>query len=163
MRLLLILVLWAALAAPAAAKLDDTVLTFKQSALIKGDTLFKYDGRVGARYRFSGATRCMFGNGLLYLDTQDGTIVQETVILPLPNHPRERARLEKVVQMFLKETGLEKEDADQVYAAFEDGIQAGKSSKKDLGGFNPLKRKYEYNVYCNPALRSVLVQVALKQ
>jgi hypothetical protein len=105
----------------------------------------------------------MFGNGLLYLDTEDGTIVCETVVLPLPNHPRERLRLEKVVQMFLKETGVEKEDADQVYAAFEDGIQAGKSLKKDLGGLNPLKRKYEFNVYTNPALRSILIQVAIKQ
>ena len=157
------LALWLFLAAPAAARLDDTMLDFKRSPLIKGDTLFKFDGRIGARYRFSGATHCEFGNGLLFLDTEDGTIVQETVVLPLPNNPRDRVRIERVVMMFLKDCDLEKADLDTVYAAFQDGIQAGKSLKKDLGGINPLKRKYEMNVYTNPALRSILVEVALKR
>jgi hypothetical protein len=157
------LLAWLSLAAPAAAKLDDTILSFKTSPLIKGDTLFKFDGRIGARYRFSGATRCIVGNALMYLDTEDGTIVCETIVLPLPNNPRERVRIEDVCKLFLKETGLEKADTDQVWLAFVDGINAGKSLKQDLGGLNPLKRKYEFNVYTNPALRSILVQVALKQ
>lgn len=152
---------WLAAAPPAAAKLEEPITQFKTSALVKGDSMFKFDGRIGARYRFSGATHCIFGDGLLLLDTVDGVIVQETVVLPLPTTPRERQLMETIMKTYIDDTGLSQDDGKVVMAAFEDGIQAGKSQQKDLG--NPLWRKYQLNVYTNPSLRSILVMVGLKQ
>lgn len=151
----------AAPAPPAQARLEDPITAFKTSPLVKGDTLFKFDGRIGARYRFSGATHCSFGNGLLLVDTVDGVIVQETIVLPLPNNPRERQMMEAIMGLYIKDLGIEKADGDSVMAAFEEGIQAGKSQEKKLGGL--VLHKYELNVFTNPSLHSILVMVGLDQ
>jgi hypothetical protein len=149
------------LASPAQAKLDETILEFQRSPLIKGDRLFKFDGRIGARYRFSGATRCKFGNGLMFIDTEDGRIVQQTIVLPLPNTPRERQTIEAVAKLFLEDTGLAKEYTDVVWANFQEGIMAGKSQQKTLGPLNPLATHYDTNVYTNPSLHSIMIVVGL--
>lgn len=159
-RWLLALAVWGAIAPPAHAQLEESITDFKRSELIKGDTLFKFDGRVGARYHFSGATHCMFGNGLFFLDTVDGYVVQEEIVLPLPGTPRERALIESVMQLFLKDVGLGKDDNTKIWAAFEEGIQAGKTQEVPLGGFF---QKHQANVFSNPSLHSILVIVGLKQ
>src|SRR5690242_5846956 len=57
-----------ALPAPAEAKLGDSIERFSQSKLLQGDRLFRFEGRVGARYRFTGARHCAFGQGILAVD-----------------------------------------------------------------------------------------------
>ena len=53
------------MASPAEARLGESFLRFKTSALIQGETLFRYEGRIGARFKFGPAPRCQFGTGLL--------------------------------------------------------------------------------------------------
>jgi hypothetical protein len=149
------------LSPPASAALEEPITDFKHSELIKGNALFKFDGRTGARYRFSAATHSKFGGGLLLIDTVDGIVVQETIVLPLPNGPRDRQMLEGMMKLYLKDTGLKKDDSAAVLAAFEEGIQAGKSQEKVLGSL--FGHKYQLNVFTNPGLRSILIMVGLQQ
>jgi hypothetical protein len=159
--LALLLAIGLTLAPSASAALEQPITDFKRSDLLKGDALFKFDGRTGARYRFSPATHSRFGGGLLLVDTVDGIIVQETIVLPLPNSPRDRQMLEAMMKLYLKDTGLKKDDAAAVLAAFEEGIQGGKSQEKVLGTL--FGHKYQLNVFTNPGLRSILVMVGLQQ
>jgi hypothetical protein len=146
------------LAAPAEAKLGDKIEAFQGSKLIQGDQLFHFEGRVGARYRFTGASRCRFGQGLLAVDVDHQRIVQQIVVLPLPTNGREERTIREVAQLFLQDAGLKLPDAERqaVMEAFVSCMLNGKRVERDLG------KDYHLRIACQPQLASIMMAVGLK-
>lgn len=147
-----------AVAAPAEAKLGETFLNFKRSELIHGETLFRFEGRIGARYRFGPAARCIFGTGMLLVDTQDGIIVQQTIILPLPRNKRDMKRIDGIAMLFLHDCGLVPKDAEEAMAAFRETYETAKNVEKPLG----VDKKLNLNTFTNLQLGHILLAVGLK-
>ena len=145
-------------APPAEARWGAPIERFERSALIAGDRLFRYEGRVGARYRFSGARRCTFGNGLLAVDVEHQRIVQMTLVLPLPQTPREEVTLRGVVNLFVAELGLDlpPEEVASVRSAFLETLKTARRIERPLG------KGYELRTYCQPQLGSIMMVVGLK-
>ena len=146
------------LAPPAEARLGESFLRFKNSALIRGDTLFRYEGRVGARFRFGPAPRCQVGAAMLLLDTQDGIVVQQTIILPLPRYTRDQRRVDAIAILFLEDAGLEKKDVEEAMAAFRDTYATAKNVEKQFGP----EKKLNLNTFTNPQLGHILLAVGIK-
>jgi hypothetical protein len=146
------------LAAPAEAKLGDKIEAFQGSKLIQGDELFHFEGRVGARYRFTGARHCRFGQGLLAVDVDHQRIVQQIVVLPLPNNGREERTIREVAQLFLQDAGLKLPDAERraVMESFVSCMLSGKRIERDLG------KDYHLRIACQPQLASIMMAVGLK-
>src|SRR4051812_29571030 len=84
---------WALWAPPAAALLGGDPYHVAHSPLMQGASYFRYEGRVGSRYYFGGATYCAFGNGLMAFDVINGKVVQQTLVLPVPNSVGEERRI----------------------------------------------------------------------
>jgi hypothetical protein len=145
-------------AAPAEARLGESFLRFRQSALIQGDTLFRFEGRVGARFRFGPAPRCRVGSGMLLLDTQDGIVVQQTIILPLPRHSSDQRRIDGIAVMFLEDAGLGKKEVEEAMTAFRDTYSTAKPVEKQLGP----EKKLNLNTFTNPQLGHILLAVGIK-
>lgn len=145
-------------ASPAEAKLGDPIAAFTRSKLIQGDTLFHFEGRFGARYRFAGARHCRFGQGLLAVDVDDQRIVQQTLVMPLPTTSAEETTLREVVTMFVDDLGLEMTDRErrQMMDAFSDTLLGGKKVQQPVG------KDYELRIVCQPALRTILMSVGPK-
>lgn len=146
-----------ALPAPAEAKLGDSIERFSQSKLLQGDRLFRFEGRVGARYRFTGARHCAFGQGILAVDVDNQRIVQQILVLPLPANRREESAIREVAGLFIDDLGLDlpPKELRGVMDAFNEGLQGAKLIERPVG-------KYELRVMCQPQLGSVMMRVALK-
>jgi hypothetical protein len=146
------------LATPAEAKLGEPIATFTRSKLIQGDSLFHFEGRFGARYRFAGARRCRFGQGMLAVDVDNNRIVQQIVILPLPTTSAEEKTIREVAAMFIDDLGLDVTDKERarVMDAFLDTLLSGKKVEQPVG------TAYDMRVYCQPQLRTIMMVVALK-
>lgn len=145
-------------APPAEARLGESFLRFKNSSLIRGDTLFRYEGRVGARFRFGPAPRCQVGTAMLLLDTQDGIVVQQTIILPLPRGTRDQRRIDGIAVMFLQDAGLGKADVEEAMTAFRDTYATAKNVEKAFGP----EKKLNLNTFTNPQLGHILLAVGIK-
>jgi hypothetical protein len=145
-------------ASPAEAKLDAPIATFTRSKLIQGDSLFHFEGRFGARYRFAGARHCRFGQGLLAVDVDDQRIVQQTLVMPLPTTTAEEKTLREVVALFVDDLGLDVTDREraQLLDAFSDTLLGGKKVNQPLG------KTYELRIVAQPQLRTILLAVGLK-
>lgn len=146
------------LAAPAEARLGESFLRFKSSALIQGETLFRYEGRVGARFKFGPAPRCQVGTGMLLLDTQDGIVVQQTIILPLPRTTRDQRKIDAIAILFLEDAGLGKKEIEEAMTAFRDTYGTAKSVEKQLGP----DKKLNLNTFTNPQLGHILLAIGIK-
>ena len=146
------------LAPPAEAKLGAPIATFTRSKLIQGDTLFHFEGRFGARYRFAGARRCRFGQGMLAVDVDNQRIVQQIIILPLPTSAAEERTLGEVMTLFIDDLGLQVTDRERrgVMDAFMDTLLSAKQIERPLG------KDYQLKVSCQPQLRTIMMVVALK-
>lgn len=145
-------------AAPAEARLGESFLRFRNSALIQGETLFRYEGRVGARFKFGPAPRCRFGTGMLLLDTQDGIVVQQTIILPLPRTTRDQRQIDGLAVLFLEDAGLGKKDVDEAMVAFRETYSTAKPVERALGP----EKKLNLNTFTNPQLGHILLAVGIK-
>ena len=145
-------------APPAEARLGESFLRFKGSALIQGDTLFRYEGRVGARFRFGPAPRCQVGTAMLLLDTQDGIVVQQTIILPLPRYTKDQRRVDAIATLFLEDAGLGKKDVDEALAAFRETYSTAKNVEKAMGP----EKKINLNTFTNLQLGHILLAVGIK-
>lgn len=134
--------LWAALAvggvllAPAGAaeaRLGDAYAKFTRSRLLQGDRLFRFEGRLGARFRFGPARANTLGNPLLLIDVQDGIIVQEILILPLARRERDVPRLGRLVLLLAEDAGLDAGEADATVRAFAETCRTAKPLRKPVG------------------------------
>lgn len=145
-------------AAPAEAKLGDKIEAFQGSKLIQGDQLFHFEGRVGARYRFSGARRCRFGQGLLAVDVDNQRIVQQVLVLPLPTNGREERTIREVAQLFIEDAGLQlpAKERQAVMASFIEAMLSGKRVERELG------QQYNLRITCQPQLASIMMAIGLK-
>ena len=145
-------------APPAEARLGDKIEAFQHSKLIQGDQLFHFEARVGARYRFVGARRCRFGQGLLAVDVDNQRIVQQILVLPLPTNGREERTVREVAGLFIDDLGLHVTDKERqgVMDAFLEAMNSGKRIERPLG------QRYELRVICQPQLASIMMVVGLK-
>lgn len=152
----LLAVLVATLAAtPAEARLGAPVEAIKHSSLVQGDRYFRFDGLVGSRYRFSGASRCVFGEGLLALDTWNNDVVQQTLVMRIPTTPYEEWMLKRIAGLFLQEAGLEEKARQEAINALFHSYRTAKPVEKKLG------KTVELHTYCNPDLNSLMLVVGL--
>lgn len=149
---------WLGTAAPAEARLGDSFIRFRGSALIAGDTLFRYEGRIGSRFRFGPAPRCRIGTALLMIDCVDGMIVQQTIILPLPHVTRDMVRMDEIATLFLEDAGLGKVEMSEAIAAFRESYTTAKPIERTIG---PDKR-LNLNSFTSPQLAHVLLAVGIK-
>jgi hypothetical protein len=147
-----------ALASPAEAKLGAPIASFTGSKLIQGDRLFHFEGRTGARYRFTGARRCKFGQGMLVVDVINQHIVQQVVVLPLPTTGKEEDVIREVAGMFVDDLALDVSDKEkaEVLDAFVDVMLNAKPISRPVG------KHYELRVSCQPRLNTVMMAVGLK-
>jgi hypothetical protein len=155
-RLLLGVLLLSAWAQPAVAKLGDPIESTLKSPLLQGDRLFHFEGRYGSQYRFSGADACEFGQGLYVLDTDNGTVVRESLVMPLPASSRDEKILLKVAGMFLKEAGLDQDLGKQGQEALWHTYQTSKSFDGAVG-------PYWLRSVCDPSLDQLLLSVRLNK
>ncbi|MEB3222007.1 MAG: hypothetical protein VKS61_07995 [Candidatus Sericytochromatia bacterium] len=145
-------------APPAEAALGDTYLRFEKSLLLQGDRLFRYEGRQGARFRFGPARGCTIGNPLLLVDVQDGLIVQQVLVLPLPRRERDMPRLEHVVGLFLQDAGLDAEARRVAARTFTETCRSGKGTRKPLGP----EARWMLDTVASPALGQVVLAVGFR-
>lgn len=146
----------ALVAPPAEARLGAKVEAIRQSGLVQGERMFAFEGRIGMRYRFAGGRHCLFGNGLLLLDTwDDGLVVQQTLVLPLPEGPGQERMLRHVAKLFVQEAGLPAAHRAQVLDAFERTFKTAKREEKKLDD------AYEFRTYCDPRLNGVMLVIGL--
>jgi hypothetical protein len=143
------------LAAPAEAKLNGTIPEYAHSKLLS-DTLFRYEGRIGARYRFGGARHCRFGQGVLAVDVQDTRIVQQIMVLPLPTSSREERMLQEVARLFIEDAGLDADQGKAALAAFEDAYTTGHATEKTLG-------EVELHTQCDPTHNALMIALSVKR
>lgn len=150
----------AVLAAPrvADARLGDSYLQFERSSLIQGDHLFRYEGRIGARFRFGPARSNTLGNPLLYVDTQDGRIVQQLLVLNFPRQKRELRRTEKLLSIFWRDVGLGLTDTTRAWQVWRETLDTGKAAQKALGPDG----SWSLDVHVSTELARVLVAVGYK-
>lgn len=141
---------------PAEARLGQSITTFRHSKLLDGDTLFRYEGVIGARYRFGGASRCRFGTGLLYIDTLNGTIVQQVLVLTVPSNRREERTLQDVARLFLEDAGLERRELRVGLDALEETLATAQAVHRVV------RDDVEVNARLEPRLNSVMLIVGLK-
>lgn len=142
---------------PADARLGERVDAFKHSAL-NNEKYFEFEGVVGARYRFSGGKRCKFGDGLLALDTINGTVVQQVLVMPYPETYRMERQLHEVAGMFLREAGLDEESRKVAIETLVKTYQTAKPGDQKVGK----EKQFEVRTYCKPALRGIMLVVAMK-
>lgn len=144
--------------AVAEARLGDSYLQFERSALLQGDALFRYEGRIGARFRFGPARSNTLGNPLLYVDTQDGLIVQQLLVLNFPRQKRDVRRAEQVLALFWQDVGLRPADAELAWQAWRETLGTGKAAQKAFGP----DESWTLEIHVNTELARVLVAVGLK-
>lgn len=142
-------------AAPAQARLGAPVEAIQHSALVQGDRYFRFDGLVGSRYRFSGASRCVFGTGILALDTWNHEVVQQTLVMRIPTTPYEEWMLKRIAGLFLDEAGLSGKPRQEALDALFHSYRTAKPVEKKLG------KTVELHTYCNPDLNSLMLVVGL--
>ncbi|MEB3197346.1 MAG: hypothetical protein VKP62_09095 [Candidatus Sericytochromatia bacterium] len=143
---------------PAEARLGDAYPRFASSHLVAGNRLFRYEGRVGARFRFGPGRENTLGNPLMYIDTQDGVIVQQVLILPLPRRSREEGRLASMTKLFLEDAGLEDKDLEQALGAFKALLSNGKTVQRALGPSDRLM----LDLFANPQSGHALIAIGFK-
>ena len=161
LRLLAALVLFASWVAcialqPAWAELGNTFLQFRNSPLIAGDELFRFEGLTGARFRFGAASRCPFGTAVLYLDTVDGTVVQQTLLLPLPRDLRQARLVEHIAGLFLQDSGLGTTNQEKALQALRACYEGGRRTQTTLG------ERVLLLVACDPSVAHLMIVVGLK-
>ena len=144
-------------AGPAEARLGERVDAFRHSPLLD-EKYFEFDGVVGARYRFSGGKRCTFGDGMLALDTINGTVVQQVLVMPYPENRRAERKLQEVARMFLREAGLDEEARKVALETLVMTYQTAKPGDQKVGK----EKQFEVRTYCKPALRGIMLVVAMK-
>lgn len=154
----LVTLLVAGVQPPAEARLGESFLRFRSSALIQGEALFRYEGRIGARFKFGPAPRCQVGTAMLLLDTQDGIVVQQTIILPLPRGTRDQRKIDAIAVLFLEDAGLGKKDVEEAMTAFRETYGTAKNVEKQFGP----DKKLNLNTFTNPQLGHILLAVGLK-
>jgi hypothetical protein len=142
--------LWAGLCAPAKGHLGQSILDFDRSSLLN-DAGFRFEGRVGARYRFGPARFARFGNGLLALDVAEGIVVQELLLLPLPI-TREMERQQKRLRaQYLAQGGFPSAHLPKAEAAIQAAMDRGTAQEASLGP------RHRILVRLDLALKSYLV------
>jgi len=144
--------------ASAEARLGDRYTRFERSALIQGDDLFRYEGRVGARFRFGPARSNVLGNPLLYVDTQDGFIVQQILVLNFPRRKSDLRRAEKLLALFWQDVGLRSADTERAWQGWRETLSTGKAAQKPLGP----EDAWTLDVFVSTELARVLVAVGYK-
>ena len=145
-----------AIASPAWARLGDSIASFKNSRLL-GETKFRFDGRTGSSWQFCGATYCEFGQGLLDVDTANGgVIVQESLVMALPEDDKDERELLKITKLFLVDTGIHaparRKALDAFTKVYETGQPVGMS----------LTDSVEMHARCDVNLGDVLLVIGLK-
>ena len=152
--------------APAEAKLGETFLRFKYSELIRGNEgLYRFEGRVGARYRFGPTRRNDFASSVFILDTQDGIIVQQTLILPYPRNKQDVRRVEGLAGLFLRDAGLDEKHLKEALQAFRLAYEAGKNYETGKDSQQPkltFEEKLNLNVITGVQLGHILLAIGLK-
>ncbi|GEM_PF-6950895 len=141
---------------PAWAELGNTFLQFRHSPLIAGNELFRFEGRTGARFRFGAASRCPFGTAVLYLDTVDGTVVQQTLLLPLPRDLRQARLVEHIAGLFLQDSGLGAANQEKALQALRACYEGGRRTQTTLG------ERVLLLVACDPGAAHLMIVVGLK-
>jgi hypothetical protein len=142
----------------AEARLGEVYTRFGSSLLLQGDGLFRFEGRQGARFRFGPARSCTLGNPLLLIDVQDGIIVQQVLVLPLPRRERDLPVLERVVAVFLQDAGLRGEDRLVAVRTFAETCRTGKGARKPLGP----EARWVLDTLANPALGQVVLAIGFR-
>jgi hypothetical protein len=147
-----------ALPEPADARLGEVYTRFGRSELLQGDRLFRYEGRLGARFRFGPARGCSLGNPLMLIDVQDGIIVQQLLVLPLPRRERDAPALERLVVIFLQDAGLGGDDLREAVRAFSQTSRTGKGTRKPLGP----EGRFVLDTLANPSLGQIVLAVGFR-
>lgn len=142
---------------PADARLGARVDAIKHSPLID-ERYFEFEGVVGARYLFSGGRRCKFGDGMVALDTINGTVVQQVLVMPYPETWRAERQVHEVAEMFLREAGLDGESRKVAMEALVKTYQTAKPGEHKVGK----DQAFEVRTYCKPALRGIMLVVSMK-
>lgn len=151
--------------APAHAVLGETFLRFKNSQLLHGETMFRFEGRVGARYRFGPALRSTVGTSMFMLDTQDGIIVQQTIVLHFPRNKRDVKRVEALADLFLADAGLKPKEREEALMTFRTAYEMGKSYETAKNPeLKPLsfEDRLNLNVFTSLSLGHILLAIGLK-
>lgn len=143
---------------PAEARLGTSIVNFERSELLRGDRLFRFEGRIGARFRFGPARRNTLGNPLLYVDTQDGRIVQELLILNFPRQTRDRRTAEQLLKLFWLDVGLSDEGIAQAERAWEKTLATGQSFQQPVGS----EQAFVLDIHLSTALARILVAVGYR-
>lgn len=143
-------------AEPAQARLGGTPDQLANSPLLEGDALFRFEGRVGSRYRFAGARNCRFGSGLFVADVWGRRIVQEILVLPRPVGPLEERRARDVVRRLFETAGIERHEWDGLYAAYDAAVHEAKRAERKIG------RDLEVRVRCDAAFQNVMIALSRK-
>ena len=142
---------WSLLARPAHAMLGGEVEHVMTSPLLQGEHYFRFEGRTGSRYYFGGATYCSFGNGLMAYDVVNGQVVQQSLVLPLPNSASDERALATIARLFVEEAGLAGDDENRAVAAFLDTWTAGKAVDK------PIAKHIQLRTFAKPEFASVML------
>lgn len=126
------LLAWGAWTWPAQAHLGQSILDFDRSTLLS-DAGFRFEGRIGARYRFGPARFARFGNGLLALDVAEGIVVQELLLLPLPVTRDMERQQRRLRAQFLAQGGFPPAHLAKAEATIQRAMERGLPQEAALG------------------------------